>query len=386
MLKKIINTPPALRLLLVGTDPAWRAFVQDGAARAGATLDFAPDVSSAIAGMLDPSRTYDHVIASAPLVTREIDALAGMLDEVTLRPTPLLLLGFRVHGSARGVRWLPGPDPAALDEAWRVPPTGSPALPLSVDEVVAALHGGDLRMRFQPILAAGDLQPIGLEALARIHSQTHGILHPRDFVPLALAGGRERVLTGIAAARTFVEIARQLSRNSLFVSINLPLPSLMSEGALDRGLELCSVAGLSPARVLLEVLESSIAPDLDALGRSLADWRRHGFRTAIDDAGPALPHWRDLLDLPFDMLKVDGALVSDPDSQELLADIVSKSKSHGRFVIVEGIEDQACLDRVRELEVDAYQGFLFSRPLPALAVPVWLSTRTKAEHTLPAGA
>ena len=372
---KFMNTPPALRLLLVGTDPAWRVFVQDGADRVGARLDIVPDVPAAIAWMLDPARIYDHVIASAPLGAREIDALAGMLDEVTLRPTPLLLLGFPTHRVARGVRCLPDADPTALDAAWRGPPTPKPAGPFGINEVVAALHGGDLRMRFQPILAAHDLAPIGLEALARVHSQTHGILHPRDFIPVALVGGRERVLTGIAAARTFIEIARQLARNTLFVSINLPLATLLSDGSLERGLELCAVAGLPPARVLVEVLESRAAPDLDALGRALAQWRQHGFRTAIDDAGPALPHWRDLIDLPFDVLKVDGMLVSDASRQELLETIVGAAKARDRFVIAEGIEDQACLDRVRPLGVDAFQGFLFSRPLPAMAVPVWLAAR-----------
>ncbi len=346
-----------------------------GADRVGARLDIVPDVPAAIAWMLDPARIYDHVIASAPLGTREIDTLAGMLDEVTLRPTPLLLLGFTVQGGAKGVRCLAGADADALDAIWQEPAMPKPATPFGVDDIVAALHGGDLRMQFQPIVAAHGLTPIGLEALARVHSQNHGILHPRDFIPVTLAGGRERVLTGIAAARTFIEIARQLLRNTLFVSLNLPLTSVMSEGSLERGLELCAVAGLSPSRVLLEVLESRAAPDLDALGRSLEAWREYGFRTAIDDAGPALPHWRDLIDLPFDVLKVDGTLVSDPQGQELLETIVGAAKARDRFVIAEGIEDQACLDRVRPLSVDAFQGFLFSRPLPAMAVPVWLAAR-----------
>ena len=78
------------------------------------------------------------------------------------------------------------------------------------------------------------------------------------------------------------------------------------------------------------------------------------------------------------MLKVDGALVCDPESQALLETIVGEAKSRAKFVIAEGIENQACLDRIRHLPIDALQGFLFSRPLPAMAVPVWLSQHRAA--------
>ena len=146
----------------------------------------------------------------------------------------------------------------------------------------------------------------------------------------------------------------------------------MHESAVERGVELCAVAGISPRDILLEVLETRTAPDLGRLRNALLQWREAGFRTAIDDAGPALPHWREMLDLPFDVLKLDGAMVPDPAQQDLLATIVAEAKARERFIIAEGIEDEACLDRVMQLGVDALQGFLFSRPLPAPAVTIWL--------------
>ena len=363
------------RLLLVGCDPAWQSAAQAAADRCGATLDVQPDVRSALAAMLPPGPAYDHVLAVAPLRARAVDALAGMLDEATTRPTPLLLLGCDSYGLSMPVACVQKPDIDALSVALGRNPVamqhGEP--PMDSAELAASLHAGGLRMRFQPILRASDLVPIGLEALARLHHSKRGILHPRHFIPLMAECGRERVLTGIAAARTFLEMGVRLRETDLFVTLNLPLATVMNESAVPRGVELCAVAEVSPTQIMLEVLESSTAPDLDTLRHALLAWRKVGFRIAIDDAGPALPHWRELLDLPFDVLKLDGTMVGNPEQQDLLETIVCEAKARGRYLVAEGVEDQAGLDRMLGLGVDAVQGFMFSRPLPAMAVPLWLA-------------
>lgn len=375
------------RLLLVGADPTWHTLVVATAARLGAEIDTVADVPAALGRMLRPDHVYDHVLAVGPISSREMDALAGMLDEVTLRTTPLLLLGCVVCGGANAINFLDEPDGEALYALLAKPARLSCNLaPLTGEELVSALHGGGLRMRFQPILRMSDFKPIGVEALARVHTRERGILHPKDFIPATLSSGRERVLTSIAAARTFLDIGARLYDNDLFVTINLPLASVMHESALHRAIELCAVAGVAPSRVMIEVLESKTAPDLGLLRTALEAWRREGFLTAIDDAGPALPHWREMMALPFDVVKLDGALIADPAADNLMRRIVDEAKARDRFIIAEGIENEACLERVRPFGVDALQGFLFARPLPALALPLWLrqwashdTTRAEAE-------
>ena len=319
------------RLLFVGTDPDWESAAREAASQLGAALDVQPDVTAALASMLAPNQVYQHVLAVGPLRSRAMDALAGMLDEVTLRPTRLLLLGCASSGTATPMACVDHPDAgavvAALGSNRAQPHPGEP--PMDSAELASTLHAGGLRMRFQPILRASDLVPIGLEALARLHHGQRGILHPKDFIPLTVACGRERVLTGIAAARTFLEIGARLRETNLFVTINLPLSTVMNEFAIRRGVELCAVAEVAPQQIMLEVLESSTAPDLDKLRIALLGWREAGFRIAIDDAGPALPHWRALLDLPFDALKLDGAMVKDPGQRGLLESIVSEAQGKG---------------------------------------------------------
>ncbi len=369
---------PLSRLLFVGRDAAWQAVAGAAAARCGAVLDVQPTVRAALDAMLAPGPVYDHVLAVAPIRSRAADALAGMLDEVTLRPTPLLLLGCAHSGMATPIACVQHADVDGLLAALGAGrAAGQSGGRMSPDELAATLHAGGLRMRFQPILRAADLVPIGMEALARLHDSGRGIVHPKNFVQVILDGGRERVLTGIAAARTFLEFGEQLRGTTLFATLNLPLSTVMNDAAVRRGMELCAVGQVPPGQIMLEVLESSTMPDLGALRAALDSWREAGFRLAIDDAGPALPHWRALLELPFDALKLDGAMVSDRAQHALLETIVAEAKARRIFVVAEGIETQACLDRVLALGVDAVQGFMFARPLPALAVPLWLERWAK---------
>ncbi len=364
---------PSQRLLLVGSHPAMQHAAEAAATRLGAGLDTVPDTQAALAHMLRQPARYGCVLAVAPLPMRAVDALAGMMDEVSHQPTRLLVLGCAGSVGADTARCLEPVTPDTIVAALTQPaPEAAVLPPLSAAELVAALHGGGLRMRFQPVIRASDLKPIGVEALARVHTRQRGILHPKDFIPATLACGRERVLTSIAASRTFLDLRNQVCGAHLFVSINLPIVSVLNEGSLTRALELCAVAKVKPSQVMVELLESRTLPDIQALRTALGAWQNAGFRTAIDDAGPELPHWRDLLDLPFNVVKLDGNLVADPASGDLLTAIVTEAKKRSRFVIAEGIETEAHLQRVRALGVDALQGFLFARPLPAMAVPLWL--------------
>jgi EAL domain-containing protein (putative c-di-GMP-specific phosphodiesterase class I) len=362
------------RLLLVTADPALQREAQAAARRLGTPMDVLPTLEAALSWLLRPEQLCTHVLVPATMDPQRIDSLAGMVDEVTSLPTPLLLLG---GTDTQGPSVLPVEEGAfaAIEQTLRdYRPFVPEKMPqLTAEELRAALHNGLLRMRFQPILDAASLDPIGMEALARLHHPTLGILRPKDFMPQATLSGQERALTGIVAARAMLELRGLPGLPERHFSINVPLSSLCHVYAVDRAQELCAVVGVTPERIVIEVLESDLLPNLAELRGAIERWRKAGFMVSIDDAGPALPHWRALLDLPFTGLKLDSALALDtPEAETQAAIITDAAKRRGLFVTAEGIEDEAGLQRMRALGVDALQGFLFCRPLPARAVPIWL--------------
>jgi EAL domain-containing protein (putative c-di-GMP-specific phosphodiesterase class I) len=373
------------RLLLVADNPALQEQVRVAAGALGVAVDIMPTVDAALSWLLRPERLCTHVLAQASIDPQRIDSLAGMVDEVTSRPTPLLLLGAH-QDVGPSVLAVTDNSALAIAEAIRAyRPFAPPDLPvITAAELRRSLHAGMLRMRFQPVLDAATLEPLGLEALARLHHPELGILHPKDFMPQAEESGQERALTGIAAARAMLEL-RTLPGLPHSFSVNMPLATLCHLQGVDRARELCAVVGLDPARVSIEVLETMREPDLLILGQAVARWREAGFLVLIDDAGPRLPHWAKMMDLPFSGVKLDQTLVSDvPACFELGKRIAGDALQRGLYMIAEGIEDDASLERARALGADALQGFLFCRPLPARAVPIWLHEWRTGQLTRPA--
>lgn len=363
------------RLLLVSDAPALRDAASCAAARLNATLDVMPRLDDALTWLLLPEHLCTHVLAPAALPPPRLEALASMVDEVTSRQTPLLLLGADACRSEGGsVTALPAPTAEAIETAVRGYHPAPPNPPgLTEGAFSAALYGGRLRMRLQPVVDAATLAPIGVEALARLHHPDLGILHPRHFLPVAERAGLERVVTAIAAAATIVHLSRASALVGGYLAINISLTTLCHETSVPRGLEICAAAGLRPSQVMIEVLETDQEPALGTLGRAVERWREAGFAVSIDDAGPRLPHWEKLLDLPFCTVKLDGMLATGPRRhEELAARIVEAANRRGMNVIGEGVEDEAAFERLRRLGVHALQGYLFCRPLPARALPLWV--------------
>ncbi len=364
------------QVLLVGADRAWEHAVREAALNCSLTVDMRHTVQEAIAQLLQPRWPYSHVLAPAGLHRRSLDALAGLLDEVNTQPAALILLGEQKAATA-ATNGVAQPDPEALAAAMHLVDAGGAktALALTPPQLAASLHADMLRMRFQPIVGAAGLEPIGLEALARLHHPARGILHPRNFIPGAMASGLEHELSHVTAARTMVELNGVELPPGMFVSVNLPIATVLHPNAEPRVRKLFRSGAGAGFKLVIEVLETPVAPDLDLLAAALARWQRAGFQMAIDDAGPALPHWRKMLDLPFDILKLDGAMVADPAQHALTAEISDAAKRRGMVVIAEGVETDEILRRVQTLGVDAIQGFLVCRPLPGMAVPVWLDQK-----------
>jgi EAL domain-containing protein (putative c-di-GMP-specific phosphodiesterase class I) len=363
------------RLLLVTADPVLQREAAAAARRLGTPIDVLPTLEAALSWLLRPEQLCTHVLAPASMSPRAIDALAGMVDEVTSLPTPLLLLGGTDDQGPAVIAVQPGAF-AAIEETLRdyrpfVPAT-LPAL--TAAELRSALHQGLMRMRFQPIVDAARLDPVGMEALARLHHPVHGILRPNEFMPQAIASGQERTLTGIVAARALLDLRGLAGLPDTGFSLNVPLTSFCHRYTVERAGEILAVVGGKPSQVVIELLETDSEPDLGALTQALERWRGAGFGVSIDDAGPRLRHWRQLVDLPFTGIKLDSVLALDiPEATAEAAAMTEAAKRRDLTVTAEGIEDLGALHRMRGLGVDALQGFLFCRPLPARAVPIWLA-------------
>lgn len=258
----------------------------------------------------------------------------------------------------------------------RQPVAPPESVPVPLDDLLAALAAGRLQTRYQPVVRLADGVPIGLEVLARLEHPALGTLPPDSFVPQIEAAGFAARLAEVVARRAFAEWSGDaLLRLELRLAINLPLDVLLLPGAAERLETWRQEAGIDPGRIVIELTETHPIARPELLRPVLQLLRAAEYRLAIDDVGPDMRDYENLIDLPFSAMKLDKAVVGDsawsPAAQQFLQRAIAAARAAGMIVIAEGVEDHATWARMAALGVDAAQGFLIARPLTAAATGIW---------------
>ena len=195
-----------------------------------------------------------------------------------------------------------------------------------------------------------------------------GLIAPGEFIPLAEESGLIHAL-GDWVLRTAATQCAEWRKAGLplTVSVNLSGRQFYREDLAQRIVEIVREANCDPKWIELEVTESSLLHDLDAIKRVLKELRETGFGVAIDDFGTGYSSLSHLKHFPIDTLKIDISFIADietdPGDAAITEAIIALARGLGLRVVAEGVETHAQLNIIRELDCDLVQGFLFSRPI-----------------------
>ena len=230
--------------------------------------------------------------------------------------------------------------------------------------------GIPLQMAFQPIVDVRDRSVFAYEALVRGPGG-----EPAGWVLDRVVA--DQLYTFDQTCRVLaIDTARRLGMDTR-LSINF-LPNAVYEPAACIRLTLAAAAkvGFPVDRLMFELAESQKIQDpAHALG-ILRDYAQRGFVTAIDDFGAGYAGLALLAEFQPDVVKLDMGLVRGIDAHAaratIVAGMVATCRALGCRVVAEGVETPAEYDRLRELGIDLFQGYLFARPqLDALVEPVF---------------
>jgi diguanylate cyclase len=231
-----------------------------------------------------------------------------------------------------------------------------------------ALEKGEFILHYQPIVDLAGGRVVGVEALARWAHPQRGLLRADDFVPLAEEAGAT-VELGRQLLREACRQAAQWQEEGLFyVSVNVTARQLRQAVFVTQVFEALSDAGLPPQALVLEVTESDVMEEGNAVDVALTELRRHGIRIAMDDFGTGYSSLSNLCRIPVDILKTDGIFVRSAvgSTGALVASaILALGRSLGLTMVAEGIEDE---ERARIVAAMGYrygQGYHLGRPGPA---------------------
>ena len=233
-----------------------------------------------------------------------------------------------------------------------------------------ALATDGLALHYQPVVAA-DGTVLTAEALVRWPHPERGMLGPDVFLPVAEQGGLLRELDRWVLRTALAEASdwSKLAGHPVGIAVNLAglvpgdpeFVDLVSNAVLG--------AEIDWDRVVLELVETSLV-DLPSRTRAaMAELVSRGVRFAVDDFGTGYSSLARLKDLPAQIIKVDRRFVagvgSDSSDFAVASAVVDMSRAMGRSCIAEGVETATQFHVLRGMGVDAYQGWLFSRAVPA---------------------
>ncbi|GID29216.1 putative bifunctional diguanylate cyclase/phosphodiesterase [Paractinoplanes brasiliensis] len=249
-----------------------------------------------------------------------------------------------------------------------------------------AVEGGQMRLRFQPIVDLPTGEVAGLEALVRWQHPARGLLGPNEFIELSEENGSVVAIGGWVlreALRTFAEWRHtEAGGNMRYVSVNVSARQFRTPGFVDEVRAVLAGTGARPEWLLLEVTESLVLHDADQVWRDLGELRSMGVRIAIDDFGTGYSSLSYLSQMPVDVLKIDKSFIDDIlDSRQQMAlveTIVNLARTLDLAVVAEGIELDGHRAALQEMGCSYGQGYLFSKPITSDEFQVYLHNRHAA--------
>ncbi|GAB2588265.1 hypothetical protein Aab01nite_48980 [Paractinoplanes abujensis] len=249
-----------------------------------------------------------------------------------------------------------------------------------------AVAGGQMRLRFQPIVDLPTGEVAGLEALVRWQHPARGLLGPNEFIELSEENGSVVAIGGWVlreALRTFAEWRHtEFGSHMRYVSVNVSARQFRTPGFVDEVRSVLADTGARAEWLLLEVTESLVLHDADQVWRDLGELRAMGVRIAIDDFGTGYSSLSYLSQMPVDVLKIDKSFIDDIlDSRQQMAlveTIVNLARTLELSVVAEGIELDGHRAALKAMGCSYGQGYLFSKPITSDEFQDYLRSRHSA--------
>ena len=238
-------------------------------------------------------------------------------------------------------------------------------------ELRHALGRKELELHYQPVIALGSGEIVGLEALVRWNHPRRGLLDPGEFVSIAEDSGLIEPIgrwvqeTACRQALGWHEL--RPDQRPLDISVNLSARQVAHRDLAGSVREILTRTGLDPVNLRLEVTESVLVDESASATATLEALSEIGVRLVLDDFGTGYSSLAYLNRFPFDALKIDRSFVEglgiEQERTAIVEAVIGMARALSLDAIAEGVENEAQLSELRRLGCDFAQGHLFSRPL-----------------------
>ena len=243
-----------------------------------------------------------------------------------------------------------------------------------------AVFNHSFQMYYQPQYFADSKKLRGMEALIRWKDGDDHMISPAVFIPIAEKNGAIIPIGQWVVEQSIMQYAlwRQRYGYPFIMSINISALQYSREDFVDSVIKVIRKYGVTPSEIELEITETILIEDFQAVYDKLKLLRDYGIRISLDDFGTGFSSLSYLKKLPIDTLKIDKSFIDtvlgDSATKVITEAIINMVKALGFESVAEGVEDEKQYEYLLSIGCDVIQGYLFGKPYSAEDVEKVLSS------------
>ncbi len=238
-------------------------------------------------------------------------------------------------------------------------------------DIRKALQRNEFELFYQPKITVDTGKVIGLEALIRWTHPLKGPIPPSTFIPLAEESGLITQIGEWVIRQACYQHMDWVNQGYLpiRVAVNVSAIELQRFDFANQVAQIIDETKMDPTFLEIEITENSVMQNTEDCINTMKTLREMGISLSIDDFGTGYSSFGYLKKFPIHYLKIDQSFIRsaliEPSSAEIVKAMIQLGHTFGLEVVAEGVEEEDILALLQEQDCDYYQGYYFSRPLPA---------------------
>ena len=241
-----------------------------------------------------------------------------------------------------------------------------------LDAFPQALEEGQFKLYFQPKYNIQGDKPefVSAEVLIRWISPKFGFVSPGEFISLFEENGLIGQLDAFILEKAAIYMKEWKEKFGIYIplSINLSRVDIYRPNLVEEITRYVDSNNVPRDKYYVEITESAFVEDAKEVIPVIHKIRDSGFKVEIDDFGSGYSSFGALVDLPFDVLKIDMQFIrsidKNPKVKDIIRMIINLSKMMNAITVAEGVETKEQCDFLKENGCDVIQGYYFFKPLP----------------------
>jgi EAL domain-containing protein (putative c-di-GMP-specific phosphodiesterase class I) len=237
-------------------------------------------------------------------------------------------------------------------------------------ELRRAMERREFVLYYQPKVRLSDQAIVGVECLIRWEHPERGLLSPYEFIEVAEETGAIVDMGNwiIQEACQTGKLLYEQAKRSIQIAINISPRQFKDQNLVATIRRNLRETGLNPAMLEIEITETMLMGDIEAVSMTVQQLHELGVRLAIDDFGTGYSSLSYLKKFPINTVKVDRSFIMDiPESEDdkaITSAVIAMAHKLNMDVVAEGVETKAQYDFLVQHDCEYAQGFLFAKPLP----------------------